>query len=314
VALTDKKFTGQQEEGTSFGLYDYGARFYSTTLGRFLSADPLVVSPGDPQMLDRYSYVRNNPLIYVDPTGLTLTIVGGYLQNCEWDKDNGINMGTIQNYAYWVKFYWYMYEGVPLDVLDKKWDMFAAYIAYGASPEQQLAAGHVAFLSSAEEPGGLFNMGEYTSKVSGFLGNHPDVDTIIGFSMGGHIAATVLASGDYGNVRRAILIEKADAWLGDPLNYRNLPKNVNIVTLNHSDAHACILGGALCGDMHGETEGVVNIESRTALPQGHGNFGQNPDVVFFTLAAVSDPMGFQRFSSWSLTVQYRPVPRPVPAP
>jgi hypothetical protein len=39
-------------------------------LGRFLSADPLVIAPGDPQMLDRYSYVRNNPLRYVDPTGL----------------------------------------------------------------------------------------------------------------------------------------------------------------------------------------------------------------------------------------------------
>ncbi len=49
---------------------EVGARFYSTRLGRFLSADPLVVSPGDPQALDRYAYVRNNPLRYVDPTGL----------------------------------------------------------------------------------------------------------------------------------------------------------------------------------------------------------------------------------------------------
>ena len=48
------------------------ARFYSAALGRFLSADPLVVAPGDPQMLDRYAYVRNNPLRYVDPTGLGL--------------------------------------------------------------------------------------------------------------------------------------------------------------------------------------------------------------------------------------------------
>jgi RHS repeat-associated protein len=60
--LTDKLFTGQQEEygEPEFGLYYYGARFYSTKLGRFLSPDPLVVSPGDPQALDRYAYVRNN--------------------------------------------------------------------------------------------------------------------------------------------------------------------------------------------------------------------------------------------------------------
>jgi RHS repeat-associated protein len=68
----DKRFTGQQWEiaDPSLNMYNYGARFYSTVLGRFLSADPLVVSPGDPQMLDRYAYVRNNPLKYIDPTGL----------------------------------------------------------------------------------------------------------------------------------------------------------------------------------------------------------------------------------------------------
>jgi hypothetical protein len=26
ITVTDKRFTGQQEEGTAFGLYDYGAR------------------------------------------------------------------------------------------------------------------------------------------------------------------------------------------------------------------------------------------------------------------------------------------------
>jgi RHS repeat-associated protein len=69
---TDKKFTGQQKEiaDSYLGIYNYGARMYSTVLGRFLSADPLVIAPGDPQMLDRYSYVRNNPMRYTDPSGL----------------------------------------------------------------------------------------------------------------------------------------------------------------------------------------------------------------------------------------------------
>jgi len=42
----DKRFTGQQEEiyDPQFGLYYYGARFYSTMLGRFLSPDPLVAA------------------------------------------------------------------------------------------------------------------------------------------------------------------------------------------------------------------------------------------------------------------------------
>ena len=38
-------------------------------VGRFLSADTIVPKPGNPQSLNRYAYVLNNPLRYVDPTG-----------------------------------------------------------------------------------------------------------------------------------------------------------------------------------------------------------------------------------------------------
>ncbi len=70
ITLTDKKFTGQQDEGTSFGLYDYGARFYSTLTGRFTSPDPVAPKLGNPQTIDRYAYAIDNPLLYTDPTGL----------------------------------------------------------------------------------------------------------------------------------------------------------------------------------------------------------------------------------------------------
>jgi len=65
---TDRRFTGQREEVT-LGVYDYGARFYSPGLGRFLSADTLVPEAGRPQSLNRYMYTLGNPLKYVDPTG-----------------------------------------------------------------------------------------------------------------------------------------------------------------------------------------------------------------------------------------------------
>lgn len=64
---TDKKFTGQRLDGT--GLYYYGARFYDPDIGRFISADTIVPNPANPQSLNRYSYVLNNPMKYVDPTG-----------------------------------------------------------------------------------------------------------------------------------------------------------------------------------------------------------------------------------------------------
>ncbi|MBK9926400.1 MAG: DUF11 domain-containing protein [Anaerolineales bacterium] len=66
--FTDKLFTGQQEMA-GLGIYNYGARFYSPKLGRFLSADTIVPNPYNPQDLNRFSYVRNNPLRYIDPTG-----------------------------------------------------------------------------------------------------------------------------------------------------------------------------------------------------------------------------------------------------
>jgi RHS repeat-associated protein len=67
---TDFGFTGQRNQST-IGLYDYRARFYDPLVGRFVSADTIVPSPGDPQALNRYSYANNNPLVYVDPSGHT---------------------------------------------------------------------------------------------------------------------------------------------------------------------------------------------------------------------------------------------------
>ncbi len=51
------------------GLYYYNARYYDPELGRFIQPDTIVPDPGNPQALNRYTYVNNNPLKYVDPTG-----------------------------------------------------------------------------------------------------------------------------------------------------------------------------------------------------------------------------------------------------
>ena len=70
------KYTGQELDGST-DLYFYQARHYDPHLGRFISADTIVPDPGNPQDLNRYSYVRNNPLFYVDPTGEAPTAVFG---------------------------------------------------------------------------------------------------------------------------------------------------------------------------------------------------------------------------------------------
>lgn len=57
---TSRRFTGQIEDAT-IGLYFYNARFYDAALGRFVQADSIVPSPGNPQSFNRYSYVLNSP-------------------------------------------------------------------------------------------------------------------------------------------------------------------------------------------------------------------------------------------------------------
>src|SRR5262249_39334 len=47
----------------------YGARYYDPQLGRFITPDTVIQNPYDPQTLNRYTYTRNNPIIYVDPSG-----------------------------------------------------------------------------------------------------------------------------------------------------------------------------------------------------------------------------------------------------
>ena len=68
IANVPYQYTGQALD-PSTGLYNYKARLYDPVLGRFLSADTIVPEPTNPQDLNRYSYVRNNPLRYTDPTG-----------------------------------------------------------------------------------------------------------------------------------------------------------------------------------------------------------------------------------------------------
>lgn len=68
TAVSGYKYTDQELDSES-GLYNYDARLYDPIIGRFISADSEMPEPYDPQSLNRYSYCRNNPLIYVDPTG-----------------------------------------------------------------------------------------------------------------------------------------------------------------------------------------------------------------------------------------------------
>ena len=66
------KFTGKERD-TESGLDYFGARYYGSSMGRFMSPDPsglAYANLANPQSFNLYSYVRNNPLVNIDPTGL----------------------------------------------------------------------------------------------------------------------------------------------------------------------------------------------------------------------------------------------------
>ena len=64
----DKLFTGQREMA-GLGIYHCRSRFYSPKIGRFLSADTITPNPANSHNFNRYSYVTNNRLKYIDSTG-----------------------------------------------------------------------------------------------------------------------------------------------------------------------------------------------------------------------------------------------------
>jgi RHS repeat-associated protein len=65
---TDYRFTGQRLDG--LGIYAMGVRWYDPYINRWLSADTLVPDPANPQGFNRFAYGYNNPLRFVDPTGM----------------------------------------------------------------------------------------------------------------------------------------------------------------------------------------------------------------------------------------------------
>ncbi len=96
---------GQQRKG----------RLYDPALRRFTTADPYVTEPLNPQGLNRYSYVQNNPMNFVDPSGfdscppVTYETEGGsvtvYPTGCgqsgngqptNWQQQNQQNQNTYQ--------------------------------------------------------------------------------------------------------------------------------------------------------------------------------------------------------------------------
>jgi len=75
-----------KERDAETGVDYFGARYFSSSQGRFTSPDDYFKDShvSDPQSWNKYAYARNNPLRYIDPNGEKATLSS----NCITDQNN----------------------------------------------------------------------------------------------------------------------------------------------------------------------------------------------------------------------------------
>jgi RHS repeat-associated protein len=78
---------GGRDAGGEFGLVYMNARWYDPRLGKFLSADSIIPVPYDPQALNRYAYVLNDPVNYWDPSGHRPISTEARARNVQYRKE-----------------------------------------------------------------------------------------------------------------------------------------------------------------------------------------------------------------------------------
>lgn len=76
--ITDQTVTGEVYQPVKYagyyfddetGLYYLNARYYDPKIARFLTEDTYTGDPNDPLSLNLYTYCKNEPIMYIDPTG-----------------------------------------------------------------------------------------------------------------------------------------------------------------------------------------------------------------------------------------------------
>ena len=74
------------------------ARYYTPNTNRMLTPDEIVPDPANPQSYNRYSYVNNNPLRYLDPSGHALACGANLDEGCEDGVDDELGKAAWITY------------------------------------------------------------------------------------------------------------------------------------------------------------------------------------------------------------------------
>jgi len=141
-------FTGKERDPESGNDY-FGARYYNSATGRFLSPDPGPNVKQDPQAWNRYVYSRNNPMKYIDPTGKYIVVAAAMQQQVQQYIStmlrNPQGAATINSMA-----------GSRLPV---SFDTGALPVVHNGNGTMNVTAGQTSPVPGTNSPGGLAGVG-----------------------------------------------------------------------------------------------------------------------------------------------------------
>ncbi|WP_457589909.1 RHS repeat domain-containing protein [Geobacillus subterraneus] len=83
------RYAGYYYDGET-GLYYLMARYYEANMGRFLTRDTFHGVENEPQSLNQYVYTKNNPVMYVDPSGyVAQAVLVSAIRYVAWEMAKG---------------------------------------------------------------------------------------------------------------------------------------------------------------------------------------------------------------------------------
>ncbi|HEY1707186.1 MAG TPA: FG-GAP-like repeat-containing protein [Rhizomicrobium sp.] len=218
-------FTGQ-EMMDSICYINFNARVYDPSLGRFMSADPVVGDVSSLQAINRYSYVLNNPLSLTDPTGLCVF-------GCFWNSPIFRELVAIA-VAIALQQEWALPSlegGLDADV--------AAVIngGIGGGVAGAISSGTLKGAGLGALQGGLFAVAgnivdPYNGAPSAFLGDHT-LDVLVSHGLVGGLVS-VVGGGNFGS---GFLAAGVSSFAPDPVAGQSFGQTIV------GTAQAAMLGG-----------------------------------------------------------------------
>jgi len=169
----DKYGFTDQESDSETGLMYYGARYYSPKVKRFAQADSMIQNFYNPQSLNRYAYVENNPLKYVDPSGHSkATIIKSFAVGIIKYGSLAAGIATIHS------DFADLNQRIAHEVeMEQKHGMFS-YEAIAATGEVMLKVGEIAILSKSDVDE-IADLAKGGGKALGLVGKVDDVGDIL---------------------------------------------------------------------------------------------------------------------------------------